>query len=600
MVLALFLGCLGPAEGQPAFVYSTIDVPGQSESNANGINSSGQIVLGATGSFLLSGGSYTQLNVPGANFTEAFGINDSGQIVGSYTSGGLRHGFLLNAGSYTTFDVPGSSETVAYGVNSSGQIAGQFVDSAGTGHGFLLSGGTFTTLDVPGATSTTAYGINNTGQIVGDSSLGEFLWSGGTYTMLQTPGSTAVARGINDSGQVVGLYVDAARAVHGFVQSGTAYTTLDVPNSTGTSASGINQAGEIVGYYTDAGGIQHAFLATPVTISAWQGPRSVTAGVIHNPSLVQAIPGTYGTKGNYELVVPLASGGIGHYYRNNDDPNLPWIGPFVFATDQGAVDAVSLIQSNFSSAGNDPGNLAVIARIGDKLVYYYRDDDRFAWHGPSLITTGVAGVPSFVQARPGTFGTKGNYELVVPLQSGGIAHYYRNNDDPNLPWSGPFSFGTELGDVEAVSLIQSNFSSAGNSPGNLVVAARIGNNLVYFYRDDLDPFTWHGPTLVFTGVTGNPCLVQAIPGTYGTKGNYELVVPLLSGGIGHFFRNNDDPNAPWSGPVAFGIEQSAADGVSLIHSNFSSAGNGPGNLAVVSVNGNELSYFYRDDFPGTR
>ena len=70
----------------------------------------------------------------------------------------------------------------------------------------------------------------------------------------------------------------------------------------------------------------------------------------------------------------------------------------------------------------------------------------FAWHGPTTtITTGVSGNPSFVQATPGTYGTKGNYELVVPLQSGGIAHFYRNNDDPSMPWSGPFPFATEQG-----------------------------------------------------------------------------------------------------------------------------------------------------------
>lgn len=100
-------------------------------------------------------------------------------------------------------------------------------------------------------------------------------------------------------------------------------------------------------------------LSGPVASSAfaWHGPiTTITTGVTGNPSFVQAIPGTYGTKGNYELVVPLQSGGLAHFYRDNDDPALPWYGPFVFATDQGIVDAVSLIQSNFSSAGNSPGS----------------------------------------------------------------------------------------------------------------------------------------------------------------------------------------------------------------------------------------------------
>jgi hypothetical protein len=346
---------------------------------------------------------------------------------------------------------------------------------------------------------------------------------------------------------------------------------------------------------------------------AWHGPQTITTGVLNNPSFVQAIPGTYGTMGNYELVVPLRTGGIGHFFRNNDDPNLPWSEPVAFATDQGAVNAVSLIQSNFSTqfvntGTQGPGNLAVVATVGNTLLYYFRDDVAFNWSTTTTpITTGVYGVPSFIQATPGTYGTMGNYELVTPLQSGGIGHFERNNDNSNLPWTQTAVFGTELGIVDAVAIIQSNFSTqfvntGTQGPGNLAVISRTGNQLDYWYRDDVSPFDWHGPTTITTGVTGNPSFVQAKPGTYGTMGNYELVVPLRSGGIAHFYRNNDDPNLPWVGPTAtFGTSLGAVDGVSLIQSNFSSQavagmGQGPGNLAVVSVTGNELDYFYRDDF----
>ena len=131
-------------------------------------------------------------------------------------------------------------------------------------------------------------------------------------------------------------------------------------------------------------------------------------------------------------------------------------------------------------------------------------------------------MPSFVQATPGTYGTKGNYELATPLQSGGMAHFYRDNDDPNQPWNETVTFGTELGSVDAVSLVQSNFStqfvqSGVQGPGNLAVVARVGSELLYFYRDDVAPFAWHGPTTIATGVTGDPAFVQARHGTYGTQ-----------------------------------------------------------------------------------
>jgi hypothetical protein len=338
---------------------------------------------------------------------------------------------------------------------------------------------------------------------------------------------------------------------------------------------------------------------------------TIATGATGNPSLIQSIPGTYGTMGNYELVSPLASGGLAHFFRNNDDPTLPWSGPVTFATDQGVATGVSLIQSNFSTQFTNtgiqgPGNLAVVANFGGTLEYFVRDDVAFNWSGPTVIYTGVSGVPSFVQATPGTYGTMGNYELVTPLATGGMAHFFRDNDDPNLPWTLGAFFGTELGLVDAVTLIQSNFSTQFTQtgiqgPGNLIVVAEIGGNLFYFFRDDVAPFNWNGPTaIIASGVTGNPSMVQAKPGTYGTMGNFELVVPLLSGGMGHFFRDNDNPNLPWSGPIAFGTDQGIVTGVSLIQSNFSSlfrdtGVQGPGNLAVVANVGGTLEYFYRDD-----
>jgi hypothetical protein len=42
-----------------------------------------------------------------------------------------------------------------------------------------------------------------------------------------------------------------------------------------------------------------------------------------------------------------------------------------------------------------------------------------------------SGTPSLIQSN---FGIKGNFELVVPMSNGGLAHYWRNNDDPELPW----------------------------------------------------------------------------------------------------------------------------------------------------------------------
>jgi hypothetical protein len=57
------------------------------------------------------------------------------------------------------------------------------------------------------------------------------------------------------------------------------------------------------------------------------------------------------------------------------------------------------------------------------------------------------GNPVLIQSR---FGRQGNFELLVPLATGGLAAFFRVNNGIGLPWGGPTIFGTELGRVDAV------------------------------------------------------------------------------------------------------------------------------------------------------
>ena len=89
------------------------------------------------------------------------------------------------------------------------------------------------------------------------------------------------------------------------------------------------------------------------------------------------------------------------------------------------------------------GNFEVVARIGDKLAQFWREDKApFDWHGPFFIQgSGFTGNPSFVQS---TFGSPtNNFELVIPLQTGGFASYWRDNNAEGLPWNGPFQITPE-------------------------------------------------------------------------------------------------------------------------------------------------------------
>jgi hypothetical protein len=333
---------------------------------------------------------------------------------------------------------------------------------------------------------------------------------------------------------------------------------------TGTcSASGWCEIGDVCqdSSATVKGVLVQSYWSQSARACVVPGAFQLTA---HGGFLVQS---TSGTKGNFELVVPYSTGGLAHYWRNNDDPNLPWIGPTIIGQSVGQVDAVSLIQSNY---GN-PGNLEVLARVGNQLVFFERESEYpFTWTGPSPIlpNVSVSGNPALIQSRSGR---RGNFELVVPLASGGLIHFSRSNDDSNSLWGETATFGQAAGLIDAVALIQSNYGN----PGNLEVLARVGNQLVFFERESEYPFTWTGPSYILpnVSVSGNPALIQS---RFGHTGNFELVVPLASGGLAHFWRNNDDPNLPWMGPTAFGSAQ--VDALSLIQSNYGT----PGNLEVVA------------------
>lgn len=253
--------------------FTTIDVPGSIETDANGINNQGQIaadfadVSGREHGLLLAGGSFTTVDVPGSVMTFANQVNDRGQIAGRYDDNtGKWHGFLLSGGIFTTIDVPGAVRTAAKGINNPGAIVGRYFDASGRQHGFLFAGGGFTTIDVPGAAITRAHSINDIGQIVGrfrDSAgkLHGFLLTG-AFTTIDVPGAIATsASSINNRGEIVGWYTDTAGITHGFVLSAGIFRTLDFPGSIETDPFGINDVGQIVGSYADSSGRFHGFLA---------------------------------------------------------------------------------------------------------------------------------------------------------------------------------------------------------------------------------------------------------------------------------------------------------------------------------------------------
>jgi probable HAF family extracellular repeat protein len=279
MVLVYALtGTTIPSRAADSFSFTTIDVPGATETEASGINNAGQIVgffrdagRKLHGFMRTTAGALTTIDGPDAGGnTEAYAINDTGQIVGGFNlSGFLR----TSTGAFTTFLAPGAMVTYASGINNAGQIVGRFnrMDFS-QGSFFRAADGTFTFVDVRG--DTTLYGINDAGQIVGSFFItgvnghfgnghGFLRTATGTVTTIDVPsGSGTSARGINNAGQIVGEFFAGGKK-HGFFRTAAGgITTIDVPGATETVASGINNARQIVGSFKDTNGKDHGFVTT--------------------------------------------------------------------------------------------------------------------------------------------------------------------------------------------------------------------------------------------------------------------------------------------------------------------------------------------------
>jgi len=215
---------------------------------------------------------------------------------------------------------------------------------------------------------------------------------------------------------------------------------------------------------------------------AWHSPTQLTQGVGGVPSLVQS---RLGTKGNFELLVPSASAGILHLWRNNDVYGYPWSAPKLFGANLGKVDAVSLIHGTL---GGGAGMLEAVARVGNRLVHLTRDNTA-VWRTGPVFGEGVAGNPALIQSSFPD-GSR-NFEVVVPSAAGGLIHYYRGNGASTPFWSGPRPFAANLGRVDAVAMIQSSFD------GHLEVLARIGDELHMVWRSSGPGATWSTPRRVF-------------------------------------------------------------------------------------------------------
>jgi hypothetical protein len=283
--------------------------------------------------------------------------------------------------------------------------------------------------------------------------------------------------------------------------------------------------------------------------------------------------GSSGHRGNFEVVVPRVGGGFWGFWRNNDAPGFPWHGPGLAMGSEDDVGDVVLLEDNLR-----PGELASVRLEGSYLRCTARGYVNVngvvhpRWGASEELPAGgvAGGAPGFVQS----FGIHGNFEVVAPLRSGGLAHWWRDNGVPARPWHGPTRFTPATMTFSAVALLQ-------NDNGHLEVVAVHGGQLVHYWRDAAN--VWHGPIAIpGAGVSGQPGFVQAHDATF------QVVAPLASGGVGQWSR---DTALRWSGPVVVG--SGVVRAVGLIQSNF-----GAGNLDAIARLDGGLDHYYAEPAAG--
>ena len=177
---------------------------------------------------------------------------------------------------YSSADYPGGGTNYVFDKNNT-IILGDTVFASTLPppfFGFTQTASTYALLSVPGSTTNTALGINTSGQIVGiytDAAFnmqhGFLLDTSGEFVTVDDPSGEAgstVVYDINDSGEMVGSYTDSVAGVpYGFSSpDGFTFNNFNGPDAFSTEATGVNAGGDIVGYWTDSTNVRHAFLLT--------------------------------------------------------------------------------------------------------------------------------------------------------------------------------------------------------------------------------------------------------------------------------------------------------------------------------------------------
>jgi hypothetical protein len=167
----------------------------------------------------------------------------------------------------------------------------------------------------------------------------------------------------------------------------------------------------------------------------WKRGKSIVEGNASGPgSIIQSDFGD-SEHGNFEVVVPLATGDgkveLWHFWHDNSDVLSPWQRGQIIAAN--VTGPGSLIQSDFK--GDDHGNFEVIVPVQFSLRHYWHDNSDVSspWQRGQIVTDSARGWGCLIQSSFRT-GDHGNFEVLAEECKQSLISYWHPNQDVNLPW----------------------------------------------------------------------------------------------------------------------------------------------------------------------
>jgi uncharacterized membrane protein len=234
------------------------------------------------------------------------------------------------------------------------------------GQGYLLDDGQFRRIAVPGATGTLPYGIDNRGQVVGiyDDPRGRshgFAWERGSFRTIDVPVPTGTtpdgisgsgALDINNRGQIVGAYVGTDGHEHGYLRERGQFQIIDAPGSTDTIAFSINDRGQITVQSSSPDEPDRSFLLDHGHFTRIQFPAAADT-LVHKNNNDGEIVGVYSDGSLQQHGFTLSNG----RYRTVDYPGTTVTGVNASNT-RGQI-----VGYLFEGDPADPANLAIHGAI---------------------------------------------------------------------------------------------------------------------------------------------------------------------------------------------------------------------------------------------